>query len=373
MPDITYTLLIDDAPASPEVMEGVQEIHVENGGDMADIFRIRIALGMTDRGDWTTLQDDRFKPLTPVTIRVQVGIGPSEPLISGYVTSNRVSINNEPGQSSLEIVGMDATVLMNLEEKVVAWPNMADSDIATAVFGNYGFTPQVDQTQPVRQDMDVTTIQRGTDIQFLRRLAERNGFECYVENDPLLNADVGHFHSPELQGKAQGILSVSFGPNTNVSSFNARYDMLQATTARISEMDINSKSVQTGQADNLSELTLGREDVLGRISLAPVVLPSKPGLFSAAELQTFCQAVVNRSAWAVSAEGEVETGVYEGILRARRTVNVRGAGDLYSGTYYVTRVFHTLSGVGYTQRFELQKNAIGLSGAEVFMDTGALV
>ena len=39
---------------------------------------------------------------------------------------------------------MDPTVLMTLEEKVKPWPNMADSDIASAIFGDHGFTPDVE-------------------------------------------------------------------------------------------------------------------------------------------------------------------------------------------------------------------------------------
>lgn len=368
MPGITYTVLINNAPASAEVFEAIKEIQVENNGDMADVFRLRLAIGMSDQVDWTVLEDDPFQPLTPVAIRMQVGSGLSEPLISGYVTSQRVEISNEPGQSFLEVVGMDATVLMNLEEKIAAWPNMADSDIATAIFSQYGFVPDVEQSQPVRQELDVTTIQRGTDIRFLRRLAARNGFVCYVESDPLLNTDVGHFLRPNLQGRAQGVLSVSFSADTNVSSFNARYEMLRPTTARSSDVDIRSKSVQNGQAQSVSDNALGQEGLLDRLTQQPVVLPGKTGLASTGELQTLCQSVVDRSAWAIIAEGELNTAVYEGILRAHRTVNVRGAGHLYSGTYYVSRVLHTFSGEGYTQRFELRRNAIGLSGSEVFID-----
>ncbi len=373
MPDITYTLLINNTPAPPGLFEALQEVQVENNGDIADVFRLRFAIGVSDLGDWTILEDDQFKPLTPVTIRMQVGTGLGKPLISGYVTSHRVEISNEPGQSFLEIVGMDATVLMSLEEKVVAWPNMADSDIATAIFGQHNIVPEVEQTQPVRQDLDVTTIQRGTDIRFLRRLAERNGFECYVENDPLLNTDVGHFHPSRLQGKAQGVLSVNFGESTNVSSFHARYEMLRPTTAQASDVDINSKTTQNGQAQSVSISNLGQESLLDRISKQPAVLPSKIGLASTGELQTLCQAIVDRSAWAIIAEGELNTAVYEGDLRVKRTVKLRGAGNQYSGTYYVSRVLHTFSGEGYTQRFELKRNAIGLPGTEVFVDTGALV
>ena len=64
--------------------------------------------------------------------------------------------------------------------------------------------------------------------------------------------------------------------------------------------------------------------------------------------------------------------MYEGILRVKRIVNVRGTGNLYSGSYYVNRVLHHFTSEGYTQRFELQRNAVGLAGTEMFTDTGAL-
>jgi len=373
MPGVTYTLLINNSPAPPELMEAIEEIHVEDNGEMADVLRLRFSIGMSDAGDWTIMEDDPFKPLTPISIMVQVGSRLDEPLISGYVTSQRVEISNSPGGSVLEVVGMDATVRMNMEEKVVAWPNMADSDIATAIFSQYGFVPEVERTKPIRQELDVTTIQRGTDIRFLRRLAERNGFECYVERDPLLNTDVGHFGSPGTQGMAQGVLSVNFGEDTNVTSFNARYEMLRPTTAEASDMDIGSKSVQSARVRTVSASSLGQEGLLDRLSPQPVVLPGPTGLAETGELQTLCQAVVDRSAWAITAEGELDSAVYEGVLRAKRTVNVRGAGGLYSGTYYVSRVLHRISAEGYTQRFELKRNAIGLDGTEVFVDTGALI
>jgi phage protein D len=367
MARLSYTIFINTAPADPDLLAAVQEVQVESHCDLAAVFRLRLAIGLSPKGDWTILEDDPFQPLTPVKITLQVGTGLGETLINGYVTSQRLEIGNEPGQSYLEVVGMDSTVLMNVEEKTVAWPNMADSDIAAAIFGNYGLTPRIEQTQPIRQETDLTTIQRGSDIRFLQQLADRNGFECYVETDPLLNTEVGHFHPPELQSMPQGPLSVNFGAQTNLRSFSARYEMLKPSAAQSAGIDISTKSVQKGQVRSVSANRLGREGLLDRISKQPLVLPARTGLTGTAELQTFCQAAVDRSALAMVAEGEVDSAAYESILRTRRTVNVRGAGSLYSGTYYVTRVLHRLSQERCTQHFELRRNAIGLTGTEVFI------
>lgn len=89
-------------------------------------------------------------------------------------------------------------------------------------------------------------------------------------------------------------------------------------------------------------------------------------------MQTYAQAVVDRSAWAITADGELNTVAYGGLLRAKRPVNVRGAGRQFSGTYYVEKVLHTISGEGYTQRFTLRRNALGLVGRERFTEDEAL-
>ncbi|NIU78414.1 MAG: hypothetical protein GWN71_34120, partial [Gammaproteobacteria bacterium] len=69
-----------------------------------------------------------------------------EPVLSGYVIETRAVLSDTPQRSTFDVVAMDATVLMNLEEKVRPWPNMSDSDIADAIFSEYGFTPVVETT-----------------------------------------------------------------------------------------------------------------------------------------------------------------------------------------------------------------------------------
>jgi len=41
---------------------------------------------------------------------------------------------------------------------------------------------------------------------------------------------------------------------------------------------------------------------------------------------------------------------------------VGGAGETFSGTYYVERVQHILTPDSYKQNFTLRRNAVGLSG-----------
>jgi phage protein D len=263
---------------------------------------------------------------------------------------------------------MDPTVLMHLEEKVKPWPNMADSDVATAVFGDpkYGFSPVVEATRWTRQEPDQTLIQRGSDIQFLQTLADRNGYECFVELNPLTGALEGHFHPPRHEAPAQGVLTVNMGTATNVNTFRTRHDMLGATTASAATLDVEAGTAQPTQAVTSSQRSLGSEPTAALDRPRHVVL-SQLGMGNASEVQRFTQAVVDRSSWSIVAEGELNTVAYGGVLRAKRPVLVRGAGRQLSGAYYVEKVLHAIgSGGTYTQRFTLRRNGRGLTGQERF-------
>lgn len=370
MQQVSYTLTIAGTPASAELLAAVRDIEVEDHAELADMLRLKLAVAVREDGAaWDVLDEDLFARLTKLRIDVTVG-SRRVPLIEAYVIETRSEFSNTPGESVLEVVAMDPTSLMNLEEKVRAWPDMADSDIASTIFGEYGFTLQVDQTQPTRQELDRTVMQRGTDIQFLRELAERNGYECYVELNEGSGEVEGHFHASRNDDSPQGVLSVNMGTATNVNQFNANYDMLSPVTAEARNVDVGNQSDQDAnidsQADELGEQAATTPDQPRR------VLVANTGLADTGELQTYAQAVVDRAAWAIRAEGELSTVTYGDVLRAKRPVNVRGAGRQFSGTYYVEKVLHRLSDDGHTQSFTLRRNATGITGREEFTDNQAV-
>ena len=159
MPAVSYALLVNDAPASPELMAAVEQIEVEDHADLADMLRLRVASGVRPDGSgWTLVDDDIFARLVNLKLRVTVGSGPPETLIEAHVIESESDFSNEPGESAFDVVAMDPTVLMNLEEKVRPWPNMTDSDIAEVVFGEYGFDTDLEPSQPAHSEVDYTPI-----------------------------------------------------------------------------------------------------------------------------------------------------------------------------------------------------------------------
>jgi hypothetical protein len=353
-------------------MAAVRRIDVEQHVELADILRLRVAVAVApDGGGWTVLDDDLFPRLTRLDLTVSVGPVLSEKLVEAYVVESRVGFGARPGQSFLDVVALDPSVLMNLDEKVRPWPDMSDADIARAVFGEHGFTEDVEDTGRTPDAADVVTMQRGTDLQLLRSLAARNGYEIGVEADPAGGPSVGRFGPPRTDDPEQGVLNVAFGGTTNVDEFAARFDMLRPTEAV-------ARGIETsGGTDDPMQAAGAERKEIGGASLLPADRPRKvlltgAGLSNTGDLQALAQATVDQSTWALIAEGRLSAAAYGGVLRARRPVSVRGAGRTFSGTWYVERVLHSLEGDRYVQQFTLRRNAMGLSGAEDFVDDGAL-
>jgi phage protein D len=360
-----FMLQIAFAPAPQPLVDAVEEIVVDSSLEEASALRVRFGIAQTQLGDWTVLTEDLFRPLVPVTARVQTGVLP-EALITGYVVKQEATYGDVAGTSTLEVSGLDATLLMNLEEKVTPWPNLPDGAIAAAIFGQHALVPMVQPTPPTLVEPEGTTIQRGTDIRFLRRLARRNGFDCYVQPEALTGIDQGFFRPRQTLGVPQAVLNVAMGDESNVTEFRIRYDMTQPTTVLAANLDTTTKAPQPALAPASLQPPMGIEPTLTRVLPPPVVRPADTGLVRTSELQSLAQAIADESSFALVAEGEVGPAV--GILRPGGIVNVRGAGRLYNGSYFVTRVTHTITRDDYRQRFEARRNAATMTGAEVFVD-----
>jgi phage protein D len=370
-PPVSYAIEVAGSRLDAETLNAIQSVEVEDHAEMADLARLRLtaAVGGKSR-NWTVIDDPICQRLTNLRIGARIGGGALEPLIDAYVIDVRAQLGAEAGKSLVEIVAMDATVLMDLDEKVRAWPDQADSNIAEGIFGDYGFDTDVDNTGYVRQERDVTSMQRGSDIRFLQHLAERNGFECFVEVGPS-GRTVGHFHAPRLNQSSQTVLSVNMGSETTVDDFKVRYDMLKATTAAASGIDTHDASAQPVAATTGSQKPLGGTSAIPTDRPRLKLLPGT-GLSRAGELQTLAQSVVDRSAYAITAEGVVNAGALGQILQAKQPVLVRGAGTQFSGTYYVQRVLHRFEHNGYKMHVTLKRNAAGLTHRESFREDDAL-
>lgn len=373
-----FVVQVAFAPLPPPFMQALKEIEVETAVGQASIFRLHFDLSRNLFGDFDVLAIDIFRPLVPITIRVSAGLGIPHALINGYVKDASLSARNEPGGSTLEVVGMDAlgTIMAHIEPRF-PWPNAPDSVVASAIFGKYGIIPVIMPTPPTRTLLDHTTTQGSKDSAFLFQLAGHNSYELYIQPDPLIGKDFGHFHPPFYppfpNGMPQGVLSIDFGTQTNLNSFQVSNDMLQPTSVVMMSSEPRTRVPIPAVAMVSTELPMGLEPALNRIIPPPIERMWGTDAANPAEAQIQAFARATQSSRSVRASGEVDGLKYNRPLLCGMPVLVRGPGRQYSGLYYVTSVTHRISRDSYTQSFSAWRNAVGLTGAEIFFDPLAAV
>jgi phage protein D len=403
MADKAYEIAFNDEAVDEDFYGDVESLTVEESLSQATTMRLRLALTLDDNGVWDYLDDPRFEVFTKISVRIGFTGGGGlagalggalgaitggqgndglERVFDGYVTAVNPTWGSEPGSAHLEIEAMDTSVLMSLEEKIATWPNLSDSDIVQQIVSGYGVLANVDSTPTVHQENDTTIVQRSTDIQFVRELAQRNGLEFYFETDKDSGEVTAFMRAPQLEGTPQPDLAIQFGEESNLRSFVARVTGQRPLNVKTTQVDVKSNSANSGQSGDTQLNRLGETDANALIGgpLGSLVTPKDnlaqmlllgPPTSDATELQTLAQAVRDEAGWLITANGEINSDAYQTVLRPHRMVLVKGAGSRYSGKYYVTQVAHELQADGsYVQKFEARRNARDLDGSEQFGGNG---
>ena len=354
---IRLLVLIGDTvplPAPYEVSSALQQVEVTNDSGQGDGFQLTFNLARSGVADYGLLQSGAVDPMKRIVLAMLLGAVP-EVLIDGVVTHHQFNPGNQPGQATLTVTGRDLSTLLDLEEKNQSFPNQPDSLIATSVLANYakyGIVPKPTPTTDIPIMLDRIPRQYETDLQFLQRLAQRNGFVFYLE--PLTVGVSQAYFGPENRlGLPQPALSVNLGATTNVKSISFTNDALAVVGTR-------GKFVEPFTKTSIPI------PVLPSLKIPPLAaLPAPPNRIrlerstanqGPATAATTVLASSAREPDPITADGEMDGVHYGYALRARRLVGVSGVGLTYDGNWYVRRVTHTITLRGqYTQRFQLSR------------------
>lgn len=366
-----FHLRIAFAPLPAPLLWALDGMQAECSVDSASILRLRFRLSRNMIGDWDPPIADIFRPNLPITVAVGAGLPIPEVVVNGYVREVRQTMTGARGTA--EVIAMDATAtLMNLIEQPMPHPNLDPATIATLIFARYAIRPFPLPVAPTRTMLDITTIQRASDARMLREMSRALAYECYLQPDPITGLDIGHFHPPLSTVPPQGVLSVDFGAATNLSDFDVNYDTLRPTSAISAGVDPKTGAPIPAPVIASLQPPEGLEPTLFRMVPPAISRPTARDAANPAELFRQNQAIVDRSSRAITGIGTVDAIKYGRMLRPGLPVLIRGAGRVHSGTWYVTSVSHSISTAGWTQGFRATRNALGLTGAEVFVDPLAI-
>ncbi len=344
-------------PAPSPLLESIDQIEVTTSDEEGDGFQIRFAMRKENGTEYNLLSGNTLATANRVMIGLLFGPVPTV-LIDGIII-RRDMIPATSGESAvLSVTGKDLSLLLDFEQKQEFYPNQSDSTIVGQVLARYahhGIVPNVTQTTDVPVITERIPRQNETDLQFIRRLAARNGYVFYLE--PQSPGTSRAYWGPKLRtGLPQSALTVNMGSATNVESLSFSEDGLAPVGAEGSIIDPNS-----GQVLPIPSLPSLRTPPLVASPADPLrkelaADTAKKSVTSAAA--TLLAAAMN-SPEAVRGTGTLDGIRYGNTLRARQLVGVRGVGQAFNGLYYVRSVTHTIRKGAYKQRFTIEREGLG--------------
>lgn len=344
-------------PAPPEALKALTNVQVTNDAQGSDGFQITFTLSKSQPLDYNLLQSGALNPSTRVIIGVLLGAMP-EVLIDGIITHHQHAPSPEPGQSTLTVTGKDVSIMLDLEEKNEKYENQPDFLIVTqllASYAQYGLVPQVTPTTDVPIMIDRIPGQHETDLKFIKRMGERNGFVFYIE--PLtFGVNTAYWGAENRLSLPQSALSLGPGPSSNLKSLHFAQDALApVNTSGTFVEPITKTAIPIPQLPSLRIPPLA----LSPTPALRTVLMRDTSNQNPAQAATSALAAATNAPDAVTGEGEIDSIRYGHVLRARKLVGVRGAGMSYDGNYYVRRVTHTITIGDYKQSFSISREGTG--------------
>lgn len=362
---INLTLLIGPAvpvPAPQVVMDSLLSIQVNSGSSRSG-FQLSFGVSKNSSLLTTLLPVGYFDPmLTRVIVMVTIN-GMPNVLMDGIVTRQEMSPSNDPEQSKLTITGEDLSVLMDVIELKRPFPAMDDTlQVLTvlAPYAAFGVVPVVipslflDFLPPT----DGWKSQDATDLDHIKKLADRNGYVFYVDPGPLPGQSIAYFGPNIRLPVPQPALNVNMDGETNVESLSFSLDGLAKDVMIVTLMDpITHKIPLPIPIPNISlfQPPLGaRPSLPAKIRFAEDVADKTVSEV----LKLTVGRLLKGSANAITGSGSLDVLRYGGVLRSRMLVGVRGAGLAYDGLYYVDSVTHNIKHGEYKQNFTLSRDGL---------------
>jgi hypothetical protein len=347
------------APAS--FYDTLARLEVEENADLPDAISLQLPLA-AENGELSWVTDDKIGPYAGLAVVVTPDEGDPQCIFDGYVLSHKVRVPAGPSGATVDVWGQDASVLMGLEEITKEWSGLTDATIAGQIFGKYDISasPLNDQDDsPAHTEDGHTLMQRGSDRDFLTRLARRGGRWFRVAGGRRAGDRVGWFALPALTGDPVATISLNDLKTSSVQSLDFSWDVSRPTQvaarqASLTDSDQNGVSADTDDSGLKALDARPLADFAGRDS--SVILSAAA---DTDELPGRARGVLRDASWFARCEGTADLAVLKTVLRVGDLVEVAGCGSLLSGTYLVWSVRHSITTQAHMMAFALVRNAVG--------------
>lgn len=351
-------------PAPRSVIEALREITVTTNDEGRSGFQLNFSIDTRSPLHTFFLLSGGAAPLPVLRVIIVVTIrGTPQVIMDGAVTQTQVVPGTKASSAQLAVTGEDLSVVMDKQDwSGLPFPAMpAEGRVALllAKYAMFGLIPLIVPSVLVDVPLPTAKIegQKGTDLAYIRSLAERVGYVFYLEPGPLPGTNRAYW-GPQIKiGVPQPALNVDMDGFSNVESLSFRFDNSQNAIPTLFYYNEITKVAIPIPLPPITPLS----PPLGLVPPIPTRLePVSDDLSKRSLAQGIMVGLAKAAKWAeaVSGEGSLDVVRYGRLLQARSLVGVRGAGTAFDGLHYVKSVTHTIRRGEYKQSFSLSRNGL---------------
>ena len=303
-------------------------------------------------------------PVTPA-LRVLLIVtlnGTPQPLFDGVMTNVQVQPGGQGESGTVTVTGEDLTKVMDMQDwsglPFPAMPIEARVALLCAKYAPFGLIPVVIPAlfPDVPIPVDKIPAQEGTDLAYIRQLAEQVGYVFYIEPGPVPGTNIAYF-GPEMKvGMPQPALNVDMDAHTNVDNLSFSFDPTKGVLPIVFIQNQMTRAPIPIPIPNINPL----QPPLGVLStpLSNITMLKDTARMNPMQAISRGLNEAKKSQDSVTATGNLDVLRYGRPLRARGLVGVRGAGVAYDGLYFVSSVKSTLKRGEFKQSFDLTRNGL---------------
>ena len=300
----------------------------------------------------------------PPIIRVILVVtmnGMPDVLVDGVITKQEID-PGEDGMATLRVMGEDLTRVMVYTPfdglPYPAMPPEARVALILAKYAVFGVIPLIIPSVLIDIPIPIQRIplHQGTDLAYIRCLAEEVGYSFYLIPGPAPGASFGYWGPLVKIGVPQPALNINMDAHTNVEKLSFSLDTEAKATPVLTIQEPFSKAPIPIPVPDLNPLA----PPLGLLPLISKRFEPVLGVSSLSTPRALLRAWAQqaKTAGGVKASGSLNVLRYGRVLKARGLVGVRGAGPAFNGLYYVEKVTHSLKRGEYVQSFELNRGGL---------------
>ena len=273
-------------------------------------------------------------------------------------------IQKVTGSVKLTVTAMAKSILMNKVTRTRVFENITRSDVVRKIAADNGYAFEQQDIEDTETLHETISQARMTDAQFVKKLAEAEHFEFYVDFDGF------HWHPRRLGKKPLRILQYYLPPDVgDILDFNVENDIFAKPAAVTTKgRDPVKKQDVTGEASNGKTERDALAPVPEMVDEATGSITQQPQSVSADTRPT---TETSKKQAKKEADGAFKRSVLTNVklkldlvgdpgIVAKSVVEVRGISKRLSGLYYINKAQHKIDASGY--KLELNCSTDGTNG-----------